>query len=101
MSDDFKMTRTPNHMTDTGIHRLNAETLLGNKPCGYVIDLRRKYAFQFRMVGRYARPQYECIDTLTYDPDPDSEWHLIGFGSTEGEAQGDLLEKIAYQVAHE
>lgn len=97
------MRRTPDETSDETIEALlmNAETILSNKPVSYVIDLQRKYAFRFRMVGRWRRAEYECIDMLTYDPDPDSTWHLIGYGETEGDAKLDLLEKIAYAVAHE
>lgn len=97
------MHRTPDEASDETISRLllSAETILGNNPVSYVIDLRRKYAFEFRMVGTYRHVQWECVDMLTYDPGPDSTWHIIGYGATKGEAQGDLLEKIAYAVAHE
>lgn len=97
------MLRTPDEASDETIERLmlNAETILGNKPVSVVIDLRRKYAFVTRMVGTYRKPLYECIDTITYDPDPDGTFHCIGYGATEGEAKGDLLEKIAWAVAHE
>ena len=106
---------TPDHCSDDTINRLweggpilpahvpteslaNPETFLGK---GYVIDLQRKYAFEFTKCGVDRRPEYHCIDMLTFDPDPDSRWHLTGYGETSGDAQADLLEKIAYAVAHE
>lgn len=105
---------TPDHCSDDTINRLweggpvlpkdvdvpaaalNPETMFS-----YVIDLRRKYIFQFERLGLDRLPEFRCIDVLTFDPDPDSSWHIIGKGSTRGDAQADLLEKIAYAVAHE
>lgn len=102
---------TPDHCSDDTINELweggpalpsvlNPETMFHGAR-SYVIDLRRKYAFEYRMIGTFRRTQWECVDVLTFDPDPDSRWHCIGYGKTQGEAQGDLLEKIAYAVAHE
>jgi hypothetical protein len=103
---------TPNDCSDDTINRLweggpvlprdippaalNPETMLS-----YVIDLRRKYIFQFERLGLDRLPEYRCIDVLTFDPDPDSTWHIIGKGSTRGDAQAHLLEQLAYAVAHE
>ena len=97
------MARIPEEASDDTIERLmlNAETILGDRPVSVVIDLRRRYTFVTRMVGTFRQPQYECIDALTYDPDPDARFHCVGYGATEGAAKGDLLEKIAWAVAHE
>lgn len=109
------MRRTPNEPTDDTINQLweggpilpphvpteslaNAETCLGK---GYVIDLQRHYKFQFRMVGTFRRPLYECIDTITYDPDPDASQHVTGYGENEAEAKTDLLEKLAWLAVHQ
>lgn len=103
---------TPDHCSDDTINRLweGGPTLPREIPAGalnpetmfsYVIDLRRKYAFEFERTGVDRSPEYRCIDLLTFDPDPDSTWHLFGYGETRGQAQCDLLEKIAYAVAHE
>lgn len=120
MSDDnvvpFRMAPAPELMSDTGIHRLwdggselptsiprsafNPETLFSYEPT-YVLDLQRKYAFEITRHGLDRRPEFHCVDMLTFDPDPDSRWHLIGKGETEGDAKLDLLERIAYAVAHE
>jgi hypothetical protein len=110
MSDDFKMAPCPALMSDTGIHALelwkdgpvlpnvlNPETMFSGAT-ERLIDLQRKYDFEYTQF--LSRPvSWMCRDRITFDPDPESDWHIIGYGDTREQALMDVLEQIAYLVA--
>jgi hypothetical protein len=70
-------------------------------PTTRVIDLQRKYDIGItKLPTLFSQPdQWEAIDRVTFDPDPESRWHIKGRGDSIGEATSDLLAQIAEQVA--
>lgn len=80
---------------------LNPETILGNTPISRVIDVRRRYeiATSYRPWLRDKNQHYEVIDRVTFDPDPESRWHLFGRAECYAEAVSSLLEQIGAEVA--
>ena len=62
-----------------------------------VIDLRRTYDIRPRQLPN---GQWEVVDYETYDDDPEGDFHLAGRGESIAEAITDLLERIAFAVAH-
>jgi hypothetical protein len=62
----------------------------------HTIDLTQRYKIKVeRLPTLYRLNQFAATDELTFDPDPESHWHLVGIGETESDAKLDLLEKIA------
>jgi hypothetical protein len=84
---------------------LNPETMLKvkeePKPVARVINLQRKYDIctTHRPWLRDKGQHFECYDRETFDPDPESNWHIFGRGETSSEAVSDLLVQIGEQVA--
>jgi hypothetical protein len=99
---------TPNHCSDDTINQLweggpilpnvlNPETMFSGAT-DRLIDLHRKYDFEYTRFP--SRPgSWVCRDLITFDPDPESQWHIIGYGDTREQALLDVLEQIAYVVA--
>jgi hypothetical protein len=99
---------TPNHCSDDTINQLweggpvlpsvlNPETMFSGAT-ERLIDLQRKYDFEYTQF--LSRPvSWMCRDRITFDPDPESDWHIIGYGDTREQALMDVLEQIAYLVA--
>lgn len=75
----------------------NPETILSNKPVAPIVDLQRRYdiAINHRPWLRSMDEHYEAYDRVTFDPDPESQWHLYGYGASSTEAVTDLLSQIA------
>jgi hypothetical protein len=98
---------TPNDCSDDTINQLwegailpnvlNPETMFSGAT-DRLIDLHRKYDFEYTRFP--SRPgSWVCRDLITFDPDPESQWHIIGYGDTREQALLDVLEQIASVVA--
>lgn len=79
---------------------LNPETIF-HEPERRVIDLRKRYdiAMNHRPWHRCKEQRFECYDRVSFDPDPESRWHIFGYGASSTEATSDLLQQIAAEVA--
>ena len=79
---------------------LNPETIF-HEPERRVIDLRKRYdiAMNHRPWLRCKDEHFEAYDRVSFDSDPESRWHIFGYGASSTEATSDLLAKIAAEVA--
>jgi hypothetical protein len=72
-------------------------------PSASIIDLRRRYDIAVnRLPTLFRQEQWEAIDRVTFDHDPESRWHIVGRGEGPAgstEAVQDLLAQIAAEVA--
>jgi hypothetical protein len=70
---------------------LNAETIFSNRP---VIDLTKRVKLKTEKHGLFSNPVWLTVDEVTFDPDPESRWYIVGTGKTEADSKIDLLDKL-------
>lgn len=56
-----------------------------------VIDLTVPRLLRFSVLPS---GEIEVVDDITFDPDPESRWHVRGCGRTDTEAVADLLDQL-------
>lgn len=65
-----------------------------------IIDLQRRYDIAVNQLPTLFRlEEWEAYDRVTFDHDPNSRWHIKGRAHSSTDAVGDLLEKIAAEIA--
>ena len=70
----------------------NAETLLSGKP--NLIDLTKLEKAPDIACDKMPDGWYWATDRASFDPDPESRWHIIGRGPTKFEAITELLWRL-------
>lgn len=74
--------------------------LLQPEPEVSIVDIRGKYEIVLNRLPTRAEI-WEATDLVTFDPDPEGKYHLVGTGSTVTEAVTDLLQQMAEVAAND
>jgi hypothetical protein len=77
---------------------LNPELVMNDRHVSAaVIDLRKTYNITLTRLPTRCE-QWEAIDLVTFDPDPESRWHIRGIGDSTCDAISDLLQQLAEEA---
>lgn len=89
---------TPHALTDAEINALVDHGLMPaaiRDRSARVIDLQRRMKIEVERAPTLHRlSEYTARDLITFDPDPEMRWHVIGSGTSPQAAVLDLLDKL-------